>query len=155
MEATARPAGTLPRVGAALLAAALLAGLTGCSQGASGTLDQALKDGTSATVTASKAMRLFAEGRSTTGVSGSALQDMLQQLNSSEGQVAQAGTDSDADRRARLRVLRALQAAVAAVTEADDTLSGTAGAPPAAAVVADLDRATARLSGLEKHGGTE
>jgi len=41
------------------------------------------------------------------------------------------------------------------VTEADDTLSGTAGAPPAAAVVADLDRATARLSGLEKHGGTE
>jgi hypothetical protein len=139
---------------AAALAALLVVALTGCSQGASSTLQQALKDGSSATVSASQAMGLLAAGRSTDALTESTLEDMLGQLNSAQSSVANASTDTNADRRARQRVRSALDEAVAVVTQGEDAVSGTPGAPSAATVARRLDRITARLSALQRAGGT-
>lgn len=154
VHARTRPAGTWTRVGLALLGALLLPALTGCSQGASATLDQALKSGASSTATAAQALRLLADGRSTSAVTSSALQDMLQELDSSVGQVAQASTASNADRVARGRVLAALESAVSGLTTAEDAVAHTPGAPSLGAAATRIDTVTRRLHALEKSGGT-
>jgi hypothetical protein len=149
-----RPHGDPHRVMAAALAVLLGLALTGCSQGASSTLEQALKDAGSATASAAQAMDLLAAGRSTTALTSSALEDMLKELNSAQSEVANASTDSNADRRARQRVRSALDDAVAALTQGEDAVSGTAGAPSVSTVAHRLDRITARLSALQRAGGT-
>jgi hypothetical protein len=141
-------------VAAVLVAAALLATVTGCSQGASGTLETALKSAVSATETARQALALFADGRATSAVASSALGDMLQELNSAQGEVAQAEPSSDADRSARRRVLAVLDDAVAGVTSAEEAVARTPGAPAVGAILQRIDRVTERLHALEKAGGT-
>jgi hypothetical protein len=146
-----------PGIGRCLAAAAaglLAVALAGCSSGASSTLEQALKDAHSATVSASKAIALFAAGSSTSALTSSALEDMLGQLNSAQSEVAQADTASDADRLARQRVRSALDAAVAAVTQGEDAVAQTPGAPAPRTVVQHLDQVSARLSSLQRAGGT-
>jgi hypothetical protein len=141
------------RLAAVALAAAVLATMTGCSQGASGTLDQALKSAVSATETARQALTLFDNGGSTSAVASSALGDMLQELNSSQGAVAQAEPSSNADRAARRRVLAVLDDAVSGVTGAEEAVAQAPGAPAVATILQRIDRVIERLHALEKSGG--
>jgi hypothetical protein len=78
---------------------------------------------------------------------------MLQELNSSQGAVAQAEPSSNADRAARRRVLAVLDDAVSGVTGAEEAVAQAPGAPAVPTILQRIDRVIERLHALEKSGG--
>jgi hypothetical protein len=133
---------------------ALLLALTGCVTTAGGTigeLGRSAKSSAADTASAQLALTLFGTGRSTVGVSGTALSDALSNLTDTQGSVASTSVATRAERSLRAHTLTALHDAVSAVEGAQDVVDGTPGAPSLGKARTALRSVTAALKKLGRH----
>jgi hypothetical protein len=134
-------------------ALALLLALSGCvttAGGTTGELARSAQDAAADTGSARLALSLFAKGRSTVGVSGTALSDALSNLTDAQASVASTSISTRAERTLRAKTLAELKLAVTAVQDAQDVVSDIPGAPGATRVGAALKSVTTALDELGK-----
>jgi hypothetical protein len=133
---------------------ALVLALSGCVTTAGGTIGELGRSANSSaadTASAQLALTLFGEGRSSVGVSGTALSDALSNLADTQGSVASTSVATREERSLRAQTLTALDRAVTAVEGAQDVVAGTPGAPAPSAARSALASVTAVLKKLGRH----
>jgi hypothetical protein len=141
------------RFGGLVVAFALLFALSGCVTTAGGTvgeLGRSAQDSASDTTTAQLALRLFAAGSSTVGVTGTALSDSLSNVTDTQGSVASMSVSTRSERELRSEVLRELHRAVTAIQQSQEVVDRTPGAPTAPRALSALRSASMALLKLGK-----
>ena len=141
---TARLVGVTPVI-------AILMSVAGCVTTAGGTLGElarSSKGAASDTASAEFALNLYTAGRSTVGVSATALSGALTKVTDTQGSVASTSVSSRQERKLRAETLTDLHVAVTAIQDAQDVVAGTPGAPSANRARSDLISAVDALARL-------
>lgn len=107
----------------AVFSVAVLAGCATMSNGSTGDMSRSMSDVASATMTASLAFTQHQNDRSTDAVTGTTLDDMLDELLTAQTAVAELDTATDAERKLLTETLERIRACVDAINTARQSLA--------------------------------
>jgi hypothetical protein len=110
-------------------------------------------DASSDVKSATLALRLYRDGKSTDAVADTALSDALTNLTGTKSSVASLSVATRAERRARNGASARIDEAVAAVNEAKNVVEMVPGAVRVQRAISDLHESSSRLSSLAKDLG--
>ena len=110
------------KVGAAILAACIALFSTGCSS-TTETVDQALRESSSAVASARLALELYTSDTATLSLTDTALSDALTELDGAQSDVSEVEATGASESRDRRRALDGIRSGVDAVSTAREELS--------------------------------